>query len=345
MNGEKDAPLDETLFGSHEAAQKPAAAPGDSTTAPQPTPSPDLEEGMLGRPTEQPQPTGWRAWLSRLLGRPQGPTPQEQQVQTWLDTIRAPAHAHRITVASQKGGIGKTTVSLAVGTVLAMYRADQCIALDGNPDAGTLAAQLQGEKVHSRSVRDLLANVDKITSSRDVRQFTHTALSRLEVLPSDMDPTKARATSEEDYALAQQVLGTYRDIIITDTGTDLTLPLYESVIDYTDTLVVAASNAVADAELAHNTLKSWYTRGTESRGQLLVPNAVVAVHLKAEGKVVDTDYLRQVFEGIARRVVFIPDDPYLTQGGRFDWDALQPGTQRAYIELTAAIAEGFQRPE
>lgn len=288
--------------------------------------------------------SGLAGWWSRMFG-PKAPpvSPQQQQLNDWVELIRTPTHNHRITVSCHKGGVGKTTTTLALGTVMAMYRPDQIVAIDANPDVGTLSNQLPGRKVHKRTARDLTANADQIATSQDVRQFTHVSPDRMEVLASDSDPEKARSFDAADYDLTQKVLGTYRDIVITDTGTDMTHGVFEEIINYTDTLVVAASNAVEDARLAGHTLNTWATRGVKNRGAALVPNAVVAIHRKPEGTVVTDDRLREVFEARVRRVVFIPNDPYLTRGGVFEWNALAPATQRAYIELAAAVGEGFRR--
>lgn len=304
----------------------------------------DLDQAYTQRPPE-PQQSGFLGWVQRLFGRKaKPPSPEETQREQNLSIIRTPTHSHRVAVASHKGGIGKTTTSLALGTVLSMYRHDQTVVIDANPDIGTLGNQLAGYKTHDRTIRDLVANADAIRSVQDVRQFTHTAPSRLEVLASDQDPQKARSTSREDYDLAQAVLGTFRDIVITDTGIDMTASIYDGIIDYTDTLVIAATTAKEDARLAKHALRTWYERGTNNRGAALVPNAVVAIRVKNEGENVSTDHLRQSFESIARKVVFIPHDPYLDDGRQFDWDSLRPATQDAFIELSAAVAEGFQHP-
>lgn len=325
----------------------PAPAAQDGYSPPAQVSDMDIEHAYTRAREQQrqQQPTGLRGLWQRLFGgKDKPPSPEQVRLEQDIETIRSPAHSHRIAVASHKGGVGKTTTSLALGTVLSKYRHDATVMIDANPDVGTLGSQLTGHKMHDKTMRDLVANADQIHSVQDVRQFTHTAPSRLEVLASDSDPHKARSTSRDDYDLAQHVLGTFRDIVITDTGIDMTSSIYDGIVDYTDTLVVAATTALEDARLAHHTLRTWFERGTDNRGAALVPNAVVAIQVKAKGESVSNDYLRQTFEGIARRVVFIPHDPYLAEGAQFDWESLQPSTQRALIELTAAVAEGFHRP-
>ena len=61
-----------------------------------------------------------------------------------------------------KGGVGKTTVATLLGLVLAENRGDRVIALDANPDAGTLADRLTGES--AVTVRELVRDLDRIDS-------------------------------------------------------------------------------------------------------------------------------------------------------------------------------------
>lgn len=352
-----DPPLDEGTWAapSHQSQSEPTGWAEHTHTHPGGAHSEDspyevtgtvegVERALTTPPPPKPPRQGVLGWFDKITGRaPSGPTPEEQRLAQMIETIRTPAHNHRITVSTHKGGSGKTTTSLALGTVMSLHRPDQTVVIDSNPDTGTLASQLPGPRQHKNGMRELLANANLINSSQDIRQFTHLSPSRLEVLASDQDPYKARGVSPEDYDLVQRVLGTYRDIIVTDTGTDLTLPLFDEIIDYTDTLVISASTAVDDAKLAMHTLNTWYNRGTDGRGAALVPNAVVAIFQRTNiNEQVELDWLVKEFSARARRVVVIPNDPALAKGGKFDWDRLQPATQAAYIELTAAVAEGFR---
>src|SRR5690606_9760154 len=60
--------------------------------------------------------------------------------------------ARFVPVLSRKGGVGKTTVTALLGMALADARDDRVIAVDANPDRGTLAERVVGG--HTKSVRD-----------------------------------------------------------------------------------------------------------------------------------------------------------------------------------------------
>jgi len=61
----------------------------------------------------------------------------------------------RIAVVSRKGGVGKTTTTLMLGHTFASLRGDRVIALDGNPDAGSLAYRVRRETTNT--IMSLLA--------------------------------------------------------------------------------------------------------------------------------------------------------------------------------------------
>src|SRR5581483_407699 len=64
-----------------------------------------------------------------------------------------------VAVASPKGGVGKTTVAVLLGTLFARMRDDRVIAIDADPDYGTLGRNL----AHARPmfVDDLAQLVDQ----------------------------------------------------------------------------------------------------------------------------------------------------------------------------------------
>lgn len=119
---------------------------------------------------------------------------------------------------SVKGGVGKTTVAAGLGLVLAENRGDRVVALDANPDAGTLADRLTG--VTSVTMRDLLNSAEEARSLTDVDRFTSLA-GRLQVLASEQDPAAGEAFSRAEYERVCGVLARFANILVTDSGTGL----------------------------------------------------------------------------------------------------------------------------
>src|SRR5262249_56441812 len=114
---------------------------------------------------------------------------------------------HRVAVMSLKGGVGKTTTAVGLGATLASLRGDRVIAMDANPDRGTLSDKVRLET--AATVRDLLNEEDQIHRYADVRAYTTQAASGLEVLASDRDPTVSVAFSARDYEDVARLLEQY----------------------------------------------------------------------------------------------------------------------------------------
>ena len=71
---------------------------------------------------------------------------EEAERQRKLELIRTPVlSCYRIAVISLKGGVGKTTTTTALGSTLATERQDKILAIDANPDAGTLGRRVRRE--------------------------------------------------------------------------------------------------------------------------------------------------------------------------------------------------------
>ena len=126
---------------------------------------------------------------------------------------------HRVAVLSLKGGVGKTTTTVGLGATLASLRGDRIIAVDANPDRGTLSDKFRLET--AATVRDLLNEEDQIQRYADVRAYTTQAASGLEVLASDRDPTVSVAFSAQDYEDVARILEHYYSVCVTDCGTGL----------------------------------------------------------------------------------------------------------------------------
>lgn len=272
-----------------------------------------------------------------------------------IDTL---VDRHMVTVSSLKGGVTKTTTTLGMGTAMAMYRRAPVLAIDANPHRGNLADRLGINPEYT--ARDLVHNAPNIRTDGHFRHFAVQARSRLEVIASESNPEDAQAFTADEYRQVVEIALTFRQLVITDTGIDLTLPLMREVYNITDTLVVPATTADDASQLAWETLDWWEAKG---RGDL-VKSAVVAItqiepftiprdqNLQPEA-VADLRYafemrqhqrqleLGQQFGARVGTVVFVPYDPVLRVGGQFDWNTLQQGTRDAYEWIAYSVASRF----
>jgi MinD-like ATPase involved in chromosome partitioning or flagellar assembly len=76
----------------------------------------------------------------------------------------------------------------------------------------------------------------------------------------------------------------------------------------------------------------------------LVPDATVVLSSARPGAVpVDIDQLTLHFKARVRDVVVIPFDDHLAEGAEISMDLLNRKTRQAFLDLTASVAEGFNR--
>lgn len=295
---------------------------------------------MVGAVSAAP-PSGWRRLVHRVSGGRVNPGESTGQAaeREVLERIRTPLRGdYRIAVLSLKGGVGKTTTTVALGGTFASLRGDRVIAVDANPDLGTLARRVVDDSsAAAPTVRDLLELPD---ASRypQVGSCTSQAQSRLEVIGSDRDPAVSEAFSESDYRRAVDILQHHYNIILTDCGTGLMHSAMTGVLDLAHMLVLVTSPALDGARSAEATL-DWLDH--HGHGDL-VANAVVVVSGAHPGQAaVDPEVLVSHFSARTRAVRGVPFDRHLSEGGVVDLDRLAPATFRAYRELAATVAEDF----
>jgi MinD-like ATPase involved in chromosome partitioning or flagellar assembly len=279
---------------------------------------------------------GWRKILhTATLGRiDPGPSAAQVAAQDRLARVRSHlAGTHRVAVTSLKGGVGKTTVTACLGLALAEHRGDRILALDANPDAGTLADRLTGHA--DRTVRDLLDDLAAVDSWTAVSRYTSLA-GRLQVLASEQDPAAGEAFTRDEYLRVDAALARYFSVMLTDSGTGMVHSAMAGTLDVADSLVVVGAPTVDGAGRASKTL-DWLVAHGHDR---LVADAVVVL-VGSAGREIDAPALREHFEGRCRAVVEVPHDPHLATGGRIDPARLRSATRDAYLELAAAVAEAF----
>lgn len=294
------------------------------------------EDALLRNRADRPT-RGWRGALYSLTGGLVNPGvgPDEVARHDLLRRVRHPLPgSHRIAVSSLKGGVGKTTVSACLGLVLAEHRGDRVVAVDANPDAGTLADRLTGET--AVTVRNLLNNIDRTQSLTDVAHYTSLA-GRLQVLASEQDPAMSEAFNRDEYGRICAVLGRFYNIIITDSGTGLVHSAMEGTLALADSLVVVGAPTIDGASRASKTL-DWLIAHGHGR---LAAAAVVVLSGDRISKEIDRERVVEHFQARCRAVVEIPFDPHLATGGRIEFRRLHPQTVDAFLELAAHLADGF----
>ncbi|HEX4093473.1 MAG TPA: AAA family ATPase [Trebonia sp.] len=330
----------------------PAQMPSPQLRPPQPPPdtqahrpTADTLTSDLLLPGKRANPDGgWRRTVYRATGGlvRVGESAASLQRRDLIGRVRAPVAGghHRVAVLSLKGGVGKTTATVGLGSTLASLRGDRVIAVDGNPDRGTLSDKVRLET--SATIRDLLNERSLVTRYADVRAYTSQASSRLEILASDRDPGVSVAFSADDYRTVVGVLEQYYSICITDCGTGLLHSAMAGILELADQIVLVSSPSVDGARSASATLDWLEAHGYED---LVAGGVVVLSAIRRKSKsTVDLDRLEQHFAARSRAVVRVPYDPHLEEGAEVELEMLNEETADAYLSLAALVADGFAHP-
>nr|WP_259608164.1 MULTISPECIES: MinD/ParA family protein [Microbacterium] len=246
--------------------------------------------------------------------------------------------ARFVPVLSRKGGVGKTTVTALLGMALADARDDRVVAIDANPDRGTLAERVVGTH-HGSSVRDVVRIQDDIRGFHDISAIVARDETRLDVIASDTDPHVSEAFGDADYRDVAAVAAQYYSLVITDSGTGIVHSVMGAMLDLADQLVIVSGLSVDEARLASETLTWLETNGRTE----LARQAIVVLNQSTPGSpLVRLNELETHFATRAKHVVRIPYDPQIAGGGAIDFQSLQPETRRAARELAARLVEGLR---
>ncbi|MER5487171.1 SCO5717 family growth-regulating ATPase [Streptomyces sp. NPDC002812] len=258
-----------------------------------------------------------------------------------LELIRTPVMScYRIAVISLKGGVGKTTTTTALGATLATERQDKILAIDANPDAGTLGRRVRRET--GATIRDLVQAIPYLNSYMDIRRFTSQAPSGLEIIANDVDPAVSTAFNDEDYRRVIETLGRQYPIILTDSGTGLLYSAMRGVLDLADQLIIISTPSVDGASSASTTL-DWLS--AHGYADLVSRSLTVISGVRETAKMIKVEDIVRHFETRCRGVVVVPFDDHLAAGAEVDLDMLRPKTREAYFNLSALVAEDFIRAQ
>lgn len=241
-----------------------------------------------------------------------------------------------VPVLTRKGGVGKTTVTTLLGMTMATLREDRVIAIDANPDRGTLSERVT--KQTRATVRDVVTRANAISGFTDFTTLVSRDETRLDILASDTDPLLSEAFDENDYNVVADLAARFYSIALTDCGTGIVHSVMRATLQRADSVVIVSGGSVDEARLASETLTWLEANGYGD----LVRNAVVAINTATHGtSLVKLDEIESHFASRVREIVRIPYDPQLAAGSVIDYKNLRQVTKDAARTLAALVADGL----
>jgi|HubBroStandDraft_1064217.scaffolds.fasta_scaffold03178_3 MinD-like ATPase involved in chromosome partitioning or flagellar assembly len=246
-------------------------------------------------------------------------------------------HCATIAVVSPKGGVGKTTVTALLGTLFSLLRRDPIVAVDTNPDFGSLGRVLTPDQ--NWFVDDLARLVleDDELSLTSLDSLLGRAVHGLLVVPSPTDPDRMTALDEEAYRRVITRLKDFFSLVLLDCGTGLQDPALSAAIAAADQVVLLTDAQPATASLV--------AESTELLHQWGRPITVVVNRMPLKGAKLDVGRLSRYLPA-ARGLVVVPDDVVAATRlatGRFNWRDAPESWQFALRRLATVLVADWER--
>ena len=272
-----------------------------------------------------------------------GPSQKELQEQELIERISRPLRgSHTTAVLSLKGGIGKTSTTVGIGMALAQHRGDIPCAIDANPDSGDLVERALGERAiqahQPPSITDLLKQLGQVDSLTALQGYLQQA-GRLHVLAGEQDPALSDSLTAEEWRRIHAEFAKYYSVIVTDCGTGVTHNAMKGILHTADNIVIAAGFAVSGAQRALQTLNWLANHGYE---RLARESIVVITDKERVSDRVDKQAIQESLRGYCGKLVVVPFDRAVVDGDRINLDMLQEETRRAYMNIAAAMVDGYK---
>jgi MinD-like ATPase involved in chromosome partitioning or flagellar assembly len=299
----------------------------------------DIRSSELVPTRKIPPQRGWRKALYNAtfhLINP-GQSPDERHQAELEGKVRSLLRGRYKIGVLGKGGVGKTTVSACVGSILAEMRPDdRVVAIDADTAFGKLASRIDPKA--SGSYWELAGDRNLHTFA-DVRSRVGSNSSGLFVLAGEMSTARRRVLDPAVYRAATAQLDKHFTVSIVDCGSTMDSTVTRAAIADLDALIVVSSCWYDGASAAGQTLEWLANHGYTG---LLHRTVVVVNNSDNQAGKRDVKLLVERFGSRGQKVIEMPYDRHLRPAGVIDVDnELNKLTHRRLLELAAALAEHF----
>src|SRR4051812_5811038 len=144
---------------------------------------------------------------------------KEAELDWRLRTLPGVTRANVVALMSPKGGVGKTTSTFLIGNLLASHLQLRVIAVDANPDFGTLARLSPDARRSQRSLADLLADADGLRTAAEVNPYISHQPTGLHILGAPRDPELMAGLGPDRYGELVAFLSCFYEVVLLDLGT------------------------------------------------------------------------------------------------------------------------------
>jgi len=162
--------------------------------------------------------------------------------------------------------------------------------------------------------------------------------AQFDVLASDEDAASAASIDADAFRRLHHALQRFYRVMVIDTGNNMRASNWQAAIEAADQLVIVSTVREDTAQSA-----AWLVDALRATDKDQLIDQAVTV-LSAPTRTADPALrarLHQHFGQLTRTVLDVPHDPALVAGGPINYDALSPTTQDAWLNVSAAVADGL----
>jgi MinD-like ATPase involved in chromosome partitioning or flagellar assembly len=256
---------------------------------------------------------------------------QEAELERRIRTQPGVTRANTIALISPKGGVGKTTSTFVAGNLLATHLKLRAVAVDANPDFGTLARLAPDDRRSERSLADLLDDADGVNTAAELGTYVSRLPTGLQVLGAPRSAELTASLGPERYGELVAFLASFYEVVLLDLGTGVAGPLARFANERADQVVLV-------------TTPDWVTSTVvlDALSQLGHDRTTVVLN-KSSPRSADVRAIEERFRAEhLHRSVTIPYDERLAtmlDSGSYSLDALTRPTRLAIKGLGVAVAE------
>lgn len=181
---------------------------------------------------------------------------EEAELEARLRSHPGVTRPNVIAVISPKGGVGKTTSTFLIGNLLSSHLKLRTMAVDANPDFGTLE-RLAPDRVRAeRSLADLLHDSDRLLTAAELAPYVSRLPTGLHLLGAPRDPEALAGLGPERYGELVAYLSCFYEVVLLDLGTGVGGPLARFAVGRADQTVLVTTpewvtNSVVIEALEH----------------------------------------------------------------------------------------------
>ena len=289
---------------------------------------------------------GLMGWLRRLTGR--GSSSNADTREAIASMNRKLRQPQVIGVMGSKGGVGKTSKTQIIGSILAHYRTEGGVAAVDMDANSTLVDRMKPQtEIPDNASVHTFAHDDSIRSAADVNSYLVLNEEKLAVL-AGIGRTGSAPLRKDELQRILDRLGEFYTLIILDFPGSAEVPVALHALKVIDAMIYVAEITKSSLSATKRDLK----RISQVRPELLSSANIILnhrtsgkVHIKnLEGHVEDFRNMgtRDVATGASRVKVWETNyDPHIGIEGPIQISQLDPVNRTRYMQIAASVMDAL----